>query len=652
MTDYATWKVTDLKAELKRRGIPQTGLRVKQQIIDRLVEEDSKGENGDSGEASTAVEPAEQQEPQPAQPEIKPEAKHAPESEPQPKAEREPGREPEPEAPAKTESLDETNKNAGDAEQSTAGAQTVASTADIKPIPQPQPPETEEHSKENQESKDQEREETEHAAPAKTERADETDETNGTNEPAQDDTQGAPVQAEIKAVDEQPIAAATTPPRSTKSEEPAKQDQESRERDVNTVAQTSGPSTGLSTPLPTEDFVEDVRKRKRRSQSPAPSLEEVASKKAKVLAVSSEEKELTGAKGIAQGPSEPQPEPNKSSLLEGAVLFDETGAKKATPQKQDMRFKGLFSSTGQDKPQPGSPPADVEMEDASVEPALHAATAALYIDGLMRPLQPASLKAHLVSVATPAGKSPNADMIVDFYLDSIKTHCFAKFLDVSTASRARVALHGAVWPNEKNRKALFVDFIPDSKMQDWIQREEDARDRRGPQPRWEVKYDKKDGEVEAILKEVDPKSAGTHVSRAPASKEFPRPPPRGPRAELQAEGRRPSGPPQASRSSQPGQGFKPLDELFKSTTAKPKLYYLPVPREVADRRLDRFDELLKKGEFPRRGGDETRKISFEDGDQFIDLGAEFAGRGRGGGRGRGRGGGMANPRPVGRRDRY
>ena len=41
MADYSSWKVTDLKAELKRRGIPQTGLRLKQQIIEKLQEADS-----------------------------------------------------------------------------------------------------------------------------------------------------------------------------------------------------------------------------------------------------------------------------------------------------------------------------------------------------------------------------------------------------------------------------------------------------------------------------------------------------------------------------------------------------------------------------------------------------------------------------------
>ncbi|KAL4870570.1 hypothetical protein BDV12DRAFT_165832 [Aspergillus spectabilis] len=637
MTDYSALKVTDLKAELKRRGIPQTGLRVKQQIIDRLVEEDAKGQNGDADEASTAAEPAPHEESQTVEPE--------PASEPAP--------EPEPEVPAEVEKTDETIEAPQETEKIALEAQADSNRVDQQPVEDaapapPNPTQTEEPPKQPQESREED---------TSIETGDHKSEAGAVIKPRDEDT-GAP--SNVAQEDIKPVEA----------------------------ARTSGVSTGLSTPLPAEELVEDVRKRKRRSQSPVPSLEGIAREKSKALGASSEEKDTTSAEEVrkrkrrsqspASGPGEVAMKKAKAlgeptsveeegiaspkglgekrqaaneSLPEEPVLPGDTHAKKSTPQKQDMRFKGLFSSTGREQPRPLSPPVDVEMEDVAVEPASHAATAALYIDGLMRPLQPAALKAHLVAVASPPGKSPNPDLIVDFYLDFIKTHCFARFVDVSTASRARNFLHGTVWPNEKNRRPLFVDFIPEEKVQSWIQREEDARGRRGPLPRWEVKYDKQGDEVEAVLEEVDSKTAGTHTARAPEPKEFTHPPPRGPRAEMQPQSRRPSGPSQASRSSQPGQGFKPLDELFKSTTTKPRLYYLPVARDVADRRLDKFDDLLRKGEFPRRGGDETRKISFEDGDQFVDLGAEFAGRGRGGGRGRGRGG-MINSQRDSRRDRY
>ncbi|OJI99054.1 hypothetical protein ASPVEDRAFT_125467 [Aspergillus versicolor CBS 583.65] len=600
MTDYSTWKVTDLKAELKRRGIPQTGLRVKQQIIDRLVEEDNKAQAGGASEATTA-----------------------PESEPQEKAQAV-----EPEAPTAAEKTDSVND---------APAQETAPTApeDAEKIKSVNEKQAEEPPAQPDDS----------AAPPEPSQAEEpskeAQETQAPDTQTKVGGEEAEADATTKSVELAPGGVAEAEPLSVTQHEAKPAEAEK----AAPGAQTSEVNTALSTPLPTEELIDDVRKRKRRSQSPAPSLDEIARKKAKALGHDEaqalpEEKDATTGKS-ADGAAEPP------------QTHDETQAKKGTPQKHDMRFKGLFSSTVREQTRQSPPPVDTEMEDVTVEPALHAATSALYIDGLMRPLQPGALKNHLLSVATPAGRSPNPDLITDFYLDSIKTHCFTRFVDVSTASRARSALHGTIWPNEKNRKSLFVDFIPEHKVRDWIQTEEETRGGRGPPPRWEVKYDKRDDEVEAVLEQVDLKNAGSHAPRGAEPKEFSHPPPRGPRADMQPTDRRPSGPSQPSGSSRPGQGFKPLDELFKSTTAKPKLYYLPVPREVADRRLDRFDDLIRKGSFPRRGGDETRKFTFEDDDRFVDSGPEFAGRGRGpGGRGRGRGGGMFDSRRGGRRDQY
>ncbi|KAL4936036.1 hypothetical protein BDV06DRAFT_205800 [Aspergillus oleicola] len=601
MADYSSMKVADLKAELKKRGIPQTGLRVKQQIIDRLVEEDAKGQ-GEAADLTVAATELEAEEAQPA----------------------------EPEAPAAAEQTDNDASAQDTAPEAVAKGQEEHPTSDEKPVedsagapsqpdgltaPPAGPPQTEEPQKEAQETQEQ-----------KTE--------------AEDGVKGPQDEVATKPVEPAPGGTAKEEPNATQTVVETSQ----------APSQPSGLNTEASTPLPPQELIEDVRKRKRRSQSPAPSLEDIKIKKAKALgeaasrtASESEKKETVSAEAK---PVDPASKQERSQPAHDESPRAEKDAKKTTPHKQDVRFKGLFSSAAPEQTRASPPPA--EMEDASVEPALHAATAALYIDGLMRPLQPAALKNHLLSVASPPGKSPNPDLIVNFYLDSIKTHCFARFTDVSTASRARNALHGTVWPNEKNRKSLFVDFIPEQKVGDWIQTEEEARGGRGPPPRWEVKYDRKDDDVEAVLEQVDAKSSGTHAPRGAAPQEFTHPPPRGPRAEMQPQDRRPSA--QSSRPSQPGQGFKPLDELFKSTTTKPKLYYLPVSREIADRRLDRFDDLIRKGTFPRRGGDETRKFTFEDVDHFIDLGPEYAGRGRGGGRGRGRGRGIGGR--DSRRDRY
>ncbi|KAE8150005.1 hypothetical protein BDV25DRAFT_155267 [Aspergillus avenaceus] len=627
MTDYSTWKVTELKAELKRRGIAQTGLRVKQQFIDRLLEEDANAEsataNGEPGDAQDAVEeslPVEEKQPTP--PAADTTASHDDKPELAQEQQQQQQQEEEKETP---------NVVSGDAqpeEKSTEVTQDVDGYKDKEQEQEQEPPREPEQQP---------------ASPPK----------DAPEQPAEP-------QPEVDA-SEKPVEQA---PGDEEVQKPTPTDAENADQSgsAEAVAPSAPPAselaTGVSTPLPSEELLEDSRKRKRRSQSPIPTPEALANKKAKIpdeaprvllpedrmqMDIDGDSKMEEAApdsqEPVGERPDDavsgekadvPQDESHPTSNL------DNSRAKKEAPPKQDARFKGLFAAGELEPARPPSPSAVPVVEESEVEPALHVATAALYVDGLMRPLQPAALKSHLISIASPPGSSPNADVIVDFHLDAIKTHCFVSFTNVAAASRARAALHGTVWPNERNRKSLFVDFIPESKVQPWIETEQNSRGRGGPPTRWEVKYDRTDDGVEAVLEEVGSKGV-SHQARGRAPSDFARPPPLGPRADMEKAKR--SSVPQVEPSSRPGQGFKPLDELFKSTTTKPKLYYLPVSREIADRRLDRFDDLLNKGEYPRPGGDETRRISFEDGDLFVDHGPEYAARNRRrGGRGRGRGG--------------
>ncbi|KAH8430488.1 SAP domain protein [Aspergillus melleus] len=624
MADYSKWKVTDLKAELKRRGIPQTGLRVKQNFIDRLLEEDAKGESEPVSEAPVDAQDTPQEDAQPV--------------EPQQEA-------PEPTANDTTESHD----------------------------PKPEEPPQEQVQPEEAQQQNGEPP-AEDKAPEELPAADRTAE-----QPPQ-----APEAPEAQAPQEDEREASAHPveqaPGSTDAQQPAAEEETQQPKATEAVAsavpQISEANTGLSTPLAPEEVLEDRRKRKRRSQSPIPTPEALAHKKAKA---ENEEPKVTlpedkdsmdvdeGAQpdgdvpaqeaadksGDAEPEHKPSPVQNEAQGEKPNESVPEETTKKDAPAKQDVRFKGLFAAP-EPEPRAASPPPEDAMDDDTVEPAKHAATSALYVDGLMRPLQPNALKSHLLTLASPPGGSQDPDMITDFYLDSIKTHCFVSFVSVSAASRVRAALHNTVWPNERNRKTLFVDFIPENKLQEWIDLEEGSRRRGGPPPRWEVKYDRTEDGVEAVLEEIDPRSAAPQAPRGREPAEFSRPPPTGPRAEMGDPSRRPSGHSEADSKPRPGQGFKPLDDLFMSTTTKPKLYYLPVPRSVADRRLDRFDDLLRKGSFPRRGGDEPRRITFEDGDLFVDHGPDFnprGGRGRGG-RGRGRGRGFGDSWRDDRRGRY
>lgn len=293
---------------------------------------------------------------------------------------------------------------------------------------------------------------------------------------------------------------------------------------------------------------------------------------------------------------------------------------KASPS--DARFKNLFSG-------PAAPSTTLHTSSTSQEPlptvpSIHPATSALYIRELMRPLNPKIVQEHLAALAAPPNASVDNSVLTECFLDKNRTHCLVGFSSIGTASRVRASLHDRVWPNERDRKALWVDFIPEEKLQKWIQVESEISDRRGqPQKRWEVVYENEDGDVRAYLQEVSGKDGGLRATTqvAAIAGDTGLRAPSGPRADS------------SSLRDDHGKGFQALDDLFRFTDAKPRLYYAPRTKEVVDERL----ATLGAG---RGGGrsDELRRFSFED-NVIVDRGPEYGFRGRGGYRG-GRGNGF------------
>lgn len=546
MADYSSWKVAELKAELKKRSIPGTGLRLKQHFIDKLVEEDAKASTDDAAPAS-----------------------------PKPVA-------------------------AGEAEQDTTEVSAPAAVITEQQQPEEQQPE---QSPQEPATKGQPATEPAH-----------------NEEPQVEEQQDKQTNGGEEQEDITPAATAPDEP----SKEPREEFAQPLDTLVNSVAHTSEANTELSTPLPIEEALEDKRKRKRRSQSPVPTPEAIAVKKARAeeegprFVKESSIQETEPSKEPTREPTrEPTQEPTRVEQKATESTLPKSAPKPPTPARQDARFRGLFAPTETAPVRQSPSPQDVDMEDADAKPALHAATTALYIDGLMRPLQPPALRSHLANLASTPGAPTDAGIIQEYYLDPIKTHCFVRFRDVQAASRVRASIHDKIWPNERNRKSLWADFIPDEKIQEWIQTEEASRNRAGPAVRWEVRYDTTDDGTTATLSEAGLNSRSATKPQPSGIDGAPT----GPRGSFSQADQPPSAPPAAP--SRPGQGFKPLDELFKSTTAKPKLYYLPVARDIADKRLDQFDELLRKGPCPRRGGDEMRRITFEEEDEFVDIGPEY-----------------------------
>lgn len=268
-------------------------------------------------------------------------------------------------------------------------------------------------------------------------------------------------------------------------------------------------------------------------------------------------------------------------------------------------------------------------DERPVVPAMHPATSALYIKNFMRPLRWPVVEEHLISLATPPGREPKPGVVVDFYLDSIRTHAFVNFDSISAASRVRSALHDQIWPDETNRKALWVDFVPPEKMREWIDKEQaDGRGGRGNFHRWEVLYETNaEGSMTASLVEADAETSRRNSrvvppSAMPAGPVIPTGPSRG---NTGIEGA-PLGPRGGGGRMAPPQrphGSGTLGGGSKSTQSLPSLLYKPVSDEVAMRRIDNMRSYYTTDKYRDMGrDDEINRYTFENADTFVDRGVE------------------------------
>lgn len=355
-------------------------------------------------------------------------------------------------------------------------------------------------------------------------------------------------------------------------------------------------------------------------------------------------------------------EPSATEDVDAAAPA-ETEAPASHPIVESRHFPGIEPSSH------AAPEIATEMDfERDVEPAIHPATSALYIKNFMRPLRVPDVRAHLAHLATQSGADAASDELEDFFLDQIRTHAFAVFKSVSAASRVRTALHNRVWPDEANRKPLWVDFVPAEKVPEWIETEEaHGGSRSSTAKRWAVVYDGSPGDVVAHLELDDspPSRAPTGPSNrgppAPPSRPPPRGPafdstntiPLGPRAQRGFDGPSP-------RSTAPpgrGPGREPGGKFGTTSGARPYITFRLVSDELAAQRIDDMRSYYTK-DYRRSLGKEINRYTFEDGSHFVDRGAEvfegirpphrerekqFERRGRGG-----RGGPRGGPRFGGR----
>lgn len=242
--------------------------------------------------------------------------------------------------------------------------------------------------------------------------------------------------------------------------------------------------------------------------------------------------------------------------------------------------------------------------DDLTTPSTHQPTSALYIRELMRPLKPEVMEQHIVDLITPEGSDPDPELIEEFYIDQIRTHAFIQLTSVSAAKRVRAALHNQIWPNESNRKPLWVDFVPSSQVKEWIA--EESAGSGAQSNRWEVVYEQNGDGVVAL-----------HTTVGSKSKSISKPPPTGPAAGPTYPGIEAA--PRGPRGRGGGSRLETPSSLM--TQAHPRLSYTPLSDDVARRRVDNMRSFYSKNA-PSDLGKDYHRFTFENIDSFVDRGVE------------------------------
>ncbi|EXJ62299.1 hypothetical protein A1O7_02733 [Cladophialophora yegresii CBS 114405] len=685
MTDWRKYKVADLKEECKSREIPTTGLKLKQQYIDKLEEYEAQGTEGATedvreqdvemadGEPVSHVN-GENSQPPDTNPDIN-------EAESKMTLKEDVGEHANPDQEDTTDTVIPSALQEEDTGEGRASDQKDSTDTTIPSALQ----------EEDRRSEEQPEKEEEPAPELPTPAA----------ELGVKDALFVPEPENVTERLEQKRLQETVEEEHDEQQAPDEDVQQNHEKSITTDQAVSSPkpavsptaqpsqlpsdsSTPLTSQRPLSDLAEDQKNRKKRSATPIPSAEEVARKKMRLSEEANERKAQEALKQM-----EAATELSKEIRMEltdvdlPAVSAEQVDATPAPTEPPPPASQGstLAPPEARKMTPPRSPSRSRSpSEERDVPPAIHPATSSLYISRLKRPIQPQAFRNHIIS-KTKTRSSDDSDPITAFYLDNIKSHAFISFTSVSAASRVRSAMHGVRFPEEGSREPLFVDYVPDDKVQSWIDLETESGFGRGGSAGrrvFEVIYEDRGDGIEAIFQEVDTTKPRPPLEPSRGSRmSFERPPPgvaqpptgvhpdRAALVPRDDRGRdrdrdRPRAPPTGPKlaSSDPGKGFKALDELFDSTTTKPKLYYKPVPPSVAADRLGMFRGLHSRyTELGRTGDEGMKRYSFEnskDREEWVDKGPEF-GHGRrgqerlvGGDRGfRGRGrGGPYRGRPV------
>lgn len=289
-------------------------------------------------------------------------------------------------------------------------------------------------------------------------------------------------------------------------------------------------------PVPVQQEEAPEARKRKRGDTPLPVtvLEDSGNKKQKqdeavqveITEPQPEQQEQQGHEIQVEGATDPQVQTAPAAQEPGTEKDEKANQPNGllvTPEKPRNRLSFTIGSRKTTRPVANDDEslADIEPEESEApwngfstdkandtNPPLHPPTRALYIDNLMRPLKEYNLRDHLASLAEPdtyqslLSRTP-ADPVENCYLDPLKSHAFASFKTLEQAVRVRSALHNKVWPDERARKPLQVDYFPEKQFSEWVVKERQSSSD-GRVLKWRVVYKSGDtpNSVRAVLEDL------------------------------------------------------------------------------------------------------------------------------------------------------
>ncbi|KAK7281037.1 hypothetical protein RIF29_08681 [Crotalaria pallida] len=224
-----------------------------------------------------------------------------------------------------------------------------------------------------------------------------------------------------------------------------------------------------------------------------------------------------------------------------------------TPKDGPVALKRTFSRSD-------SFATDDAPKERIVPPSQRSPTNSLRIDRFLRPF---TLKA----VQELLGKTGK---VSSFWMDQIKTHCYVTYSSTEEAIETRNAVYNLQWPPNGGR-LLVADYVDP----------EEVKLKLEPPPTPAPSVGGGPAVPSAPPSQPEP-SPRQHREQPPAPATLPPPPPLAKLPPPVARERLPSPPPRIEKVDPP---IVTLDDLFRKTTATPRIYYLPLSEEQVAAKL-------------------------------------------------------------------